>query len=117
TVATGGTYWANINVQGCVATDSITIAYVDLAPVELGDDADLCTGASIVLDITQAGASYLWEDGSTEPTRTIDQAGTYWARVVLAGCEVSDTVQVTLLPLPVVALGADTGLCAAASLL
>lgn len=117
TVATGGTYWANINVQGCVATDSITIAYVDLAPVELGDDADLCTGSSIVLDITQAGASYLWEDGSTEPTRTIDQAGTYWARVVLAGCEVSDTVQVTLLPLPVVALGADTGLCAAASLL
>ncbi len=112
TVMNDGIYWANITVQGCSVSDSILVQHVPLEPLDLGPDANLCEGTSLDLDITVAGASYLWEDGSNEPTRVIAGGGTYWARIILSGCETSDTLHLTDVPLPVVDLGNDSALCA-----
>ncbi len=104
TVIDDGIYWANITVQGCSVSDSILVQHVPLEPIDLGADDNLCEGQTLNFDITVAGASYLWEDGSTEPTRTIGTGGTYWARIILSGCETSDTLHLTDVPLPVVDL-------------
>jgi gliding motility-associated-like protein len=116
TVIDDGIYWANISVDGCSVSDSILVQHVTLEPLDLGQDANLCVGNTLSFDITVAGASYLWEDGSTEPTRTIANGGTYWARIVLAGCETSDTLQLTDVPVPIVDLGNDTALCSTATI-
>ncbi len=104
-------YWATITVSGCAVSDSITVSEVPLPDLDLGGDAAVCDGNSVAFDITVPGAAYLWEDGTTEPTRTIDEAGEHWARITLTGCMTADTFDLAIIPLPVVDLGPDTGLC------
>ena len=85
--------------------------------LDLGSDAAVCEADAMDFDITIPGATYLWDDNSTNPVRSIDEEGDYWARITLGGCETSDTVHITITPLPLVYLGPDTGLCAGSTLL
>ena len=111
TVSDPGIYWATITVSVCSVTDSITIAQVPLPPVDLGPDAVVCEGDAVSFDITVPGASYLWDDGSTSPVRSVDEPGLYWARVMLGGCLTTDTFDLTVAPLPIVDLGPDLTIC------
>jgi gliding motility-associated-like protein len=118
TVQAAGTYWAEVNVGGCSVSDTLVVDYNPLVPFDLGPDADLCAGNTMVLDATSTpGSSYLWDDGSTSATRTVSTGGTFWASASLGGCTTADSITITLIPLPVVDLGADTSLCPGASLL
>src|SRR5690606_13358529 len=49
----------------------------------LGNDTSVCVGNSIVLNPGNSGqySSYLWDNNSTNPTRAVNQAGTYWVTV------------------------------------
>lgn len=109
-------YWATITIDGCSVTDSITVDYVPLTPLDLGPDADVCELDQLQFDITVPGATYLWDDDSTDPQRSVGEAGEYWARIFLNGCETVDTIAVAIVPLPSVELGPDTGLCAGATI-
>jgi hypothetical protein len=66
--------------------------------VNLGADATICPGASLVLDAgAQAGFTYLWSTGASTPTITVTQAGTYSVTVTDAsGCTGSDALNVGL---------------------
>jgi len=110
TVSEAGLYIATTAVAGCAFTDSITISFSPPPPLDLGTALHICAGASV--ELTAEGASVLWDDGSTAPVRTITQGGLYWVELTEGGCTASDTVLVTEIALPVLALGADTGLCA-----
>ena len=81
--------------------------------VVLDDNPTLCTGSTRQLN---AGSfhSYLWNDGSTDKTKTINSLGTYWVTVTdIHGCKGSDTVIITtLLPPPSDFLPADSAVCA-----
>lgn len=74
------------------------VIIVSPAPnVDLGNDTTINTGDTLVLN---AGAgmmnSYLWSDGSTAQSITVDTAGVYWVEVTnIAGCSASDTIFVT----------------------
>jgi gliding motility-associated-like protein len=54
---------------------------------------------------------YLWNTGSTAPSIEADTSGLYWVRVTRYGCTLSDSLNIVVLPAPVVSLGADTTLC------
>jgi len=114
TASTSGTFIATTTVSGCAFTDSISVTVFHLPAIDLGPDQDLCSGST--LQLTVNANSLLWDDGSSAGARTIDQPGTYWAMATNNGCSASDTVNVTGIPLPVVQLGPDTGLCASALL-
>ncbi len=117
TVQQPGTYWATVDVGGCAASDTISVTSVTLADIDLGLDLSLCAGTTQLLDATTTpGAAYLWDDGSTAVTRTVSTAGTYWAQATLAGCSVTDSITVSIVPLPVVDLGNDTALCLGATI-
>lgn len=66
--------------------------------VDLGADILHCNGdTNFVLDAGGGYTSYLWDDGSTAQSRTIDSSGTYWVKVTDAnGCEDYDQVNVTI---------------------
>lgn len=83
----------------------------------LGPDTTLCPGDTLVLDAMRDGASYLWQDGSTNATYTVTAPGTYAVAWTHPGCSYDpDTVVVSMVQVPEPALGPDRGLCAGATL-
>jgi len=111
TITQPGTYWLQVTQQGCSSTDSVTVNFKPLPVVNLGSDTTMCPGGTKLLDATAAGATYLWQDGSTTPDFTITAPGAYYVTVTLNGCSGADTVTATYLPLPQFYLGNDTFIC------
>ena len=111
-VVQAGTYFVTVtNPVGCSATDSILVAFASPNAIDLGSDATLCEGEQILLDATLPGATYLWNNGSTTATLTASASGIYWVDVLQGNCSTSDTIQVNVLPVPVIDLGADVSIC------
>ncbi|MEM9024981.1 MAG: hypothetical protein AAGB22_14645, partial [Bacteroidota bacterium] len=84
--------------NGCVAQETITLTFTSPDPnPDLGADTVVCDGQSTVL--TPSGGAFfnfLWDDNSTDPTRTVTAAGTYTVTVTdLLGCQGTDDVVVT----------------------
>ncbi len=81
----------------------------------LGPDITQCNGTLVVLDPGAAaiGNSFLWQDGSANPTFTTTTAGLYWVQVSNgSGCSRRDSINVTFSAAPSFSLGADTSICA-----
>jgi PKD repeat protein len=81
------------------AQQSVTVAGNISPAVELGNDISLCQGNQVTLNATNAGATYLWSNGATSPTIDVFTSGKYWVRVIGNSCTVSDTVNVTVVPI------------------
>ncbi len=117
TVTQPGTYYVRVTNTCTVVSDTIVVAYSVGAPLSLGNDTILCAGASLALDATEAGATYLWQDNSTASTFTVTQAGTYWVRRTTASCgALTDTIVINYGTVGSVNIGNDTTLCSGATL-
>ncbi|PSJ71929.1 hypothetical protein C7N43_36835, partial [Sphingobacteriales bacterium UPWRP_1] len=89
------------NPQGCQAQQTVSININAVATaVELNDVA-FCPGETAIFD-AGSFAAYLWSDGSTGQTLTVNQAGTYSVTVTDAanGCNASATAEVSLFSQP-----------------
>ncbi len=98
----------------CVTNDTITSIIVVFAPaaVNLGPDTSLCSGLSKTLNAGNPGATYLWSTGETTQIIHVTTTGNYWVHVAAPPCGVAaDTILITFIPAPAVALGNDTSLC------
>jgi len=109
-VSSTGTY--NVTVtdgNGCTGMDTINITINPVPVVDLGSDSSFCAGgAGIMLDAENAGATYLWNDGTTTQMLTASSAGTYSVTVTDAnGCAAADTVVITVNSLPVITLSSS----------
>jgi hypothetical protein len=80
--------------------------------VSLGSDSGICEGTFVVLDAGNPGATYKWNNNSTNQTLTTTLGGEYYVTVTnIYGCSASDTVTLTSYPNPVVNLGPDGDVC------
>ena len=77
-----------------VETDLIFKAPIQ---VPLGRDTVIC-GNQVILDATVPGATYHWQDGSSDPVFVVTGPGEYYVDVALDGCIASDTVRVSECP-------------------
>ncbi|HMT28529.1 MAG TPA: hypothetical protein PKD91_04545 [Bacteroidia bacterium] len=111
TITQSGTYQVNVSNVCVSGTDSIQVVVNPLPVVNLGNDTTLCAGQTLLLDATQTNATYTWQDGSTNGTYSVTQAGTYFVNVTINGCSTVDSINVNLIALPTVDLGNDTSLC------
>ncbi len=89
-----GTYWAEATAGQCIVTDTVQVDFLNI-DFDLGDDKLLCEGEKTILDASVENASYLWQDGSTDPTYTATNPGTYWVQVGESGCLKSDTIEIS----------------------
>ncbi len=111
-VGTAGTYRLHFtSTSGCDVRDTIVVEYVDPGPFDLGPDQTLCEGEQLQLDATLNGATHLWEDGATDPVRTVSTTGTYSVEASIGECVLADAITITFDPLPTVDIGADVSLC------
>jgi gliding motility-associated-like protein len=111
TVTGPGTYSVQVTKNNCSASDAIDIDYNPTPTLDLGADRTACAGENVVLNATTPGATYVWQDGSTDPTLTVTSAGTFSAVITVNGCTATDAVDVAFTPLPVVDLGPDQTVC------
>jgi gliding motility-associated-like protein len=102
------------NTEGCKDTASTTIVVTPLPVLDLGNNFDVCPGASFTLNATTTGASgYQWSTGATNPSITSSAPGLYYVTVSLSGCnkQLKDSITVSPGALPTVSLGKDTTAC------
>ncbi|MCB0801900.1 MAG: gliding motility-associated C-terminal domain-containing protein, partial [Flavobacteriales bacterium] len=111
-----GLYWAEVTIGNCTKRDSIFVTVLPDITLDLGPDSTLCFGDTLSLDITNTGASYLWEDNSTNPKRKVFQTGLYWAEITNGYCKRRDSLIVTVLPELTFSLGKDTVFCGTVNL-
>lgn len=111
TVTTAGLYTVTVDSGACTVTDNINVSVDQPPTVSFGPDVALCQGETLVLDATTAGATYLWQDNSTNPTFTVTTAGTYSVDVTRGACTITEDITITFDAPPVVDIGADTTLC------
>lgn len=89
-----GTYIVTLNyfLEGEVLEYAFKLRIYPNPEVDFGPDKGLCEGQVISLDASTENGYYYWQDGSTRPTYTVTQRGTYWVEVIANTCVASDTI-------------------------
>ncbi|MDQ2180868.1 hypothetical protein M0051_19540, partial [Marinifilum sp. D714] len=78
TVSTSGSYSVVVtDANGCSATDDVNVTIYPNPVVNLGLDQETCAGGTITLDAGNPGSSYLWSNGATTQTITVNTSGNY----------------------------------------
>ena len=65
----------------CYSYDTVVVTYSTFPVVNLGPDTTICEGSTLVLDAQNPGCTYLWNDGSSNQTLNVSNAGTYQVTV------------------------------------
>ncbi|MBL7745155.1 MAG: gliding motility-associated C-terminal domain-containing protein [Chitinophagaceae bacterium] len=107
-----GIYWCDVNKEGCIFRDSLSLT-VNLRPVvNLGNDISVCGNNPVILNAANPNSTYLWQDGSTNATYTAATSGLYWVEVRnSSGCIKRDSINIAFNSLPVFNLGPDKDIC------
>jgi hypothetical protein len=105
-----GNFWVTIVVYLYgVAKNAFHIVVVREQPeVYIGNDTTLCAYDPFYLDAGPGFVHYLWQNGDTTQTSEVTGSGAHWCMVTgEGGCTDTDTVNVTLNPVPDVYAGDD----------
>ena len=111
-----GVYLVQLSKLGCVVTDDVQVIVAPAPIFSLPEDTTLCGGETLELSSYDGPGSVMWNDGFTDPTRTIDMPGMYIANSSLGACTFGDTILIDFIVLNEVNLGGDTSLCEGESL-
>ncbi len=111
------------DINGCINTDTVIVTVNPLPIVDAGPDTTICDGSSVVIGGSPtgpAGSTYAWipigtlnDPALANPTATPTVSPTTYVVVVtdINGCVSTDSMVVTLNPLPVVDAGNDATIC------
>jgi len=111
TVSSQGMYYATKTIQGCSKSDTINISYIQLAKPNLGKDTSFCQGQTLTLNAPNVSAQILWNNGSTATSIVANSTGTYTLKLTSARCTSADSIDILVIPFPIIDLGNDTTLC------
>ncbi len=101
----------------CPDTTTTFVAVVPPPLLTVAHDTIVCAGATLSVEQPDA-ISYLWSNGATTPSITVDTAGTFQVSVTNIGCRAeSDSFHVSLYGQSSVDFGNDSILCELATLL
>lgn len=109
---TEGQYYVVATDYCRTTSDSIYITQSDPPVFDLGMNAQLCDNATITLAPGNEYISYLWQDGSSDPSLIVSAAGVYSVTVTdTSGCVGYDSIEIQHNQTPFVELGPDGELC------
>ncbi len=88
------------------------IVISEFPELSLGEDLAICYGDSVVFQTDSFFNEYIWSTGSTQQYIFASQEGAYSVTVTdELGCNVSDTVNLTVYPMPDLGLGYEIEFC------
>jgi len=112
TIDEAGTYSVTVTSGNCVDADTINVSYSPAPFVDFGPDTIVCGLDEIfTLDASNPGATYEWQDGSTNATYEVTEDGLYIVTVSIGNCTDQDSLAVNYSSFPSVDLGSDILLC------
>jgi gliding motility-associated-like protein len=80
--------------------------------LQMEDKMALCENdVSLEIDASEYAATYIWDDGTTEPKLPVYRKGEYWVDVTVGKCTKRDTIEVFFQPAPTVDFAEDQVLC------
>ncbi len=104
TYGSAAAYNATLTIDNggqCLAFKTIQLDVTPSLEVDLGADLQLCEEGTVTFDAGVGYTAYLWPDGSTDQTFSVDKVGDYMVRIQDAkGCFNTDTISVSLLGPP-----------------
>ncbi len=100
-------------VENCLGNNKSINIKINASPfVTLGNVRNICEGEQLELNPGGGFTTYLWQDGSSQPTYTASENGIYWVQITNQyGCSYRDSVLLIANPIPEIDLGKDTMLC------
>jgi len=105
-------YWITGFNECGQASDTTVINFIDFPIVNLGDDTSICEGFTFFLDGSQTfNANYLWQNGSTNPSIDVNSSGLYYVQVDNNGCISYDSINISVVSMPITILPNDTLIC------
>lgn len=101
--------YLSVDNLGCKAFDSTLVIVRPLPELSVSDPATACAGDSVILTANSNG-QILWATGwaGNELTIIAGQSAVYPVNATLNGCEVSDTLSVTVFPIPQINISSNT---------
>lgn len=111
-VTSNGNYSVTVSSGNCSSNDQVLITFDPVPFVAFGSDTTICKGFPLFLDATNANATYIWQDGTTDPFIFAEDPGTYSVIISIGNCTASDTIEIDQQDKPSVILGEDSILCA-----
>lgn len=98
-----------VYTSGCDSIYHYNVSLVDTV-FSLGADTIMCEGDVLILDPQLQGNQYVWQDGSSNPTFTVSQAGNYSVLIDHQCGQFTDQIQVDYQFIGV-DLGANQSMC------
>jgi len=87
------TYYSLLGTaDGCTDSIGITIFIDENQIINLGQDAFICDGEQVDIDVNGAVGQIQWNDGSNGFTLSVSAPGSYWVKVENGGCISYDTI-------------------------
>lgn len=113
TVSNGGTYLLTVtDGNGCSTNSSFLVNVNPIPTVTISGSLSFCQNSSTSLICTSGMASYVWSNGSTGSSISANSGGQVWVRVQdLNGCTGTDTVVLTVNPLPTPSITGALSFC------
>ncbi len=108
TVSQPGTYNVTVTQSNCSGSGSVNVNPVFVPYLELGPNVVICQGESVNFVISTPGT---WSTGANASSINVSAEGTYSVTINVSNCITTDSVQVSVLPLPFVELGAAVTSC------
>lgn len=107
-------YIVNVeNVDGCSTTDTITVSPISTPLIDFKSNDTICFGETLILTAGdfKPVISYQWQDGSSLKEFSVVNSGMYWVEVTTICGNFRDSIDVEVLPKPVVTIGPISSLC------
>ena len=94
--------------EGNTSTDELIVTVHQLPTANAGNDVTICNNESTTLSAS-GGGTYQWNTGQTTQSITVSPNNdtTYTVTIIQNGCEATDSVNVTVNPLPSANAGED----------
>ncbi|GAB4253158.1 MAG: hypothetical protein Kow0079_08530 [Vicingaceae bacterium] len=104
-VDTTGTYTVQLTSNGCVFNDTILVNSLDTTiSLDLGGTTSSCGNPVVLSAPSYPNTSYLWSTGETTESITVTTSGQYFLTMNNMCASESDTIDVSIYPLPFVLL-------------
>ncbi len=100
------------NMNGCSASDDVTVTVVYSVNVTISGDNDICMGDNTTL-IANGAVNYQWNTGQTDNSIVVSPISDSTFTVIgsIGSCSDTATINVFVHPIPVAYAGTDTTIC------
>jgi gliding motility-associated-like protein len=112
------TYFVDIDDNGCLNRDSVTVRVTDHVNLQAMNDTTVCDGDTIRLRIVSDGFKYSWTPASqltnpvsSSPIAVTKNTTSYQVTAAIGGCSATEIINVNTVPYPVANAGLDTIIC------